>query len=336
MHWNIHANCQGTDFSGVYTGIKGDLGEKTREMAKRLLANPRIWGAFYIVIVLFFMELYYRKWNFSPDSFIVHQELNLFPISSTSTSPREKDRQSRPIKIPELSKIQAEVNLLTKEIDSESSKIDSLKEKQDSLDEELDKLFDENAQIREKNIEKFEEKELSDLDNRINEAERDIKNLELITEERSDLFFDYGYAIMISKLEVDLANLELERANKALEVSNKIVDEWGEFGNKELSRQLHLMHDERLEISEEIHETHLRMLTAQRNLNKSLDSWYSARVSALGRIDFLYYSIGISTTTTFGDIVANSHFIRLAVSIQLVLSVIAAAGFTNSLLPEKS
>ncbi|MGB0564302.1 MAG: hypothetical protein ACPGVO_21255, partial [Spirulinaceae cyanobacterium] len=257
-------------------------------------------------------------------------------IASTSTSHRDKDQESRQIEIPELSKIQAEVNLLAKEIDSEGSKINSLKENQDSLDEELDELLDKNEKIREKNIEKFKEQEIGDLDNRIDEAERDIENLESIIEERSNSFFDHGYAIVISQLEIDLVNLELERANKALAVSNKIVDKWADFGDEELSRQLNLIHNERLDISEEINATRLRMLNAQRNLDESLNSWYSARVSALGRIDFLYYSIGISTTTTFGDIVANSHFVRLAVSIQLVLSVVAAAGFTNSLLPEKS
>ncbi|PLN97136.1 ion channel, partial [Klebsiella michiganensis] len=48
--------------------------------------------------------------------------------------------------------------------------------------------------------------------------------------------------------------------------------------------------------------------------------------------DFAFYSIGISTTTTFGDLVANSRLIRMLVCIQLLLSILVLANVTQSFL----
>ncbi|HHT0525037.1 TPA: ion channel [Klebsiella michiganensis] len=48
--------------------------------------------------------------------------------------------------------------------------------------------------------------------------------------------------------------------------------------------------------------------------------------------DFFFYSIGISTTTTFGDLVANSRLIRMLVCIQLLLSILVLANVTQNFL----
>ncbi|HEB0978545.1 TPA: two pore domain potassium channel family protein [Yersinia enterocolitica] len=52
----------------------------------------------------------------------------------------------------------------------------------------------------------------------------------------------------------------------------------------------------------------------------------------LNFLDFAFYSIGISTTTTFGDLVANSRLIRMLVCIQLLLSILVLANVTQSFL----
>ncbi|MDR9740590.1 ion channel [Proteus terrae] len=51
--------------------------------------------------------------------------------------------------------------------------------------------------------------------------------------------------------------------------------------------------------------------------------------------DFLYYSIGISTTTTFGDLVANSRWVRAIVCLQLLLSILVLAVVTQNFLSKK-
>jgi hypothetical protein len=52
-------------------------------------------------------------------------------------------------------------------------------------------------------------------------------------------------------------------------------------------------------------------------------------------VDFLYFSVGISTTTTFGDIVANDRVVRAVVSFQLILSYSLLVALLIRLLQEK-
>ncbi|WP_367849682.1 potassium channel family protein [Rhodoferax sp. WC2427] len=62
-----------------------------------------------------------------------------------------------------------------------------------------------------------------------------------------------------------------------------------------------------------------------------LEDWYSKRTARLQWIDFLYFSVGVSTTTTFGDIVPNSRMVRVFVLTQLIFSVLLV-GYLVSLL----
>lgn len=295
-----------------------------------------IWGGFYALIVIGFTEFYYRKWNWSPDSFIIHQELNLFPISSVAELSQRQGENIKRVEIPQLSTLQADLNLLLKEIDNENTKISALKKRYEDLDREFNEFFEKYIEIRDENIRNFKVKEINELESQIDDVDLEITKIESIAESipKSSLY-TYGYDVAIAQLKVDLANLELERANKNMEISSTIVEEFERFGDEGISQKLDVIRDSRSDISARMDESQIRISQAQENLDKSLDLWRSARVSALSRIDFFYYSIGISTTTTFGDIVANSHLVRLAVSVQLVLSVITVACFTNALLSEK-
>jgi hypothetical protein len=58
------------------------------------------------------------------------------------------------------------------------------------------------------------------------------------------------------------------------------------------------------------------------------------RVGRVGFVDFLYFSIGVSTTTTFGDIIPNHTVTRFVVTLQLLASIIIVGLFVNSLSAE--
>ncbi len=55
-------------------------------------------------------------------------------------------------------------------------------------------------------------------------------------------------------------------------------------------------------------------------------------MSKVGWIDFWFYSVGISTTTTFGDLVPNNEVIKLLVSLQLLICVFILGGFVNAVI----
>jgi hypothetical protein len=59
----------------------------------------------------------------------------------------------------------------------------------------------------------------------------------------------------------------------------------------------------------------------------------SERIDRVGFLDFVYFSIGVATGTTFGDIVPNHVFTRSIVAVQLLTSIIIVGFFVNSLSP---
>ena len=60
--------------------------------------------------------------------------------------------------------------------------------------------------------------------------------------------------------------------------------------------------------------------------------YYKQYMARLNIIDFIYFSVGISTTTTFGDMVASDRLIRAFVSLQLLLCIFIVGGFLNSVM----
>lgn len=72
------------------------------------------------------------------------------------------------------------------------------------------------------------------------------------------------------------------------------------------------------------------------SLTKNTHQWYedSWKVREILRkkvtwIDFFYYSLGIATTTTFGDLVANDYFTKILSAIELLLCLVLVTSFLN-------
>lgn len=59
-------------------------------------------------------------------------------------------------------------------------------------------------------------------------------------------------------------------------------------------------------------------------------AWREQRLEAVSWVDFLFFSIGISTTTTYGDVVGNSRLVRSLIAAQLLICVFVMAGFVSS------
>lgn len=65
-------------------------------------------------------------------------------------------------------------------------------------------------------------------------------------------------------------------------------------------------------------------------------AWRSERVARLSVLDFVYFSLGVATTTTFGDIVPNHPLTRFIVTLQLLISIVLVGLFVNSLSSESA
>jgi hypothetical protein len=62
-----------------------------------------------------------------------------------------------------------------------------------------------------------------------------------------------------------------------------------------------------------------------------LEAWENQRVRRLTFFDFLYFSMGVATSNTFGDIIPNDRIIRVAIVMQLLLSVLLVGLFIDAI-----
>ena len=136
--------------------------------------------------------------------------------------------------------------------------------------------------------------------------------------------------VSIANINLELAVIKHEQAKDDYEISSYILKNLVVFSEPSLRENIFELEKELETISNE-QMKHQKEFGELRGLMwANLKNWHKERSNILGFIDFFYYSIGISTTTTFGDITANTKVIRAVVSIQLLLSIILIGLFLNS------
>ena len=62
-----------------------------------------------------------------------------------------------------------------------------------------------------------------------------------------------------------------------------------------------------------------------------LQDWDAGRVDRLTYLDFLYFSMGVATSNTFGDMIPNDRAIRFIIIVQIIFCLIVLGLFINSL-----
>ncbi|EKY32152.1 potassium channel family protein [Vibrio cholerae] len=88
-----------------------------------------------------------------------------------------------------------------------------------------------------------------------------------------------------------------------------------------------------LELNNEMNEKLISLIGSDKhNIELDIISQRYLITNRLSFFDFLFYSIGISTTTTFGDITPNDSGVRILISIQLVSCVFIISGLIGSIL----
>jgi Ion channel. len=162
----------------------------------------------------------------------------------------------------------------------------------------------------------FEEKELEATRLIESQAKEKAELLEISLKDIPD------GGLKIAQARLDAAHASYLAAVKKSEVSNYIVDNLGLFADQE-----HILEVTRISIArsnsiskevalaKEIYDIH-------QNAWNELSKWHEARKARLEFLDFIYFSVGVSTTTTFGDITPNSRGARVAVLLQLTLSLL--------------
>lgn len=88
-----------------------------------------------------------------------------------------------------------------------------------------------------------------------------------------------------------------------------------------------------LELNNEIREKMISLIGSEKyNIELDIIRQRDLITNRLSFFDFLFYSVGISTTTTFGDITPNSSGVRILISMQLISCMFIISGLIGSVL----
>lgn len=132
------------------------------------------------------------------------------------------------------------------------------------------------------------------------------------------------------------ANLEYEYAVHNKKVLDHIRENlWGGFSN-----QTHeLLADCSLEIescSKSISSLELERKDLVRSIRDEVNRFHLNRSASVTFLDFLYYSICVSTTVSFGDIAPNNGWTRFFAAIELLSCIVLVSFILNGLIKKKN
>lgn len=289
----------------------------------------------WILSALMFSFVYWFTWRTSPDSFILNKEFNLTPYeqltdklwSQRSDAIWDHSSGSQSTPSIELDELYKRVKELNREAASAQIQLSALEHEQAAIELAAQTVYAEHSAKLWSNVEKYKRTAIA-----VESAE--VEKMTIVT----DALASVAQTLSSPAANVAIANarVELARRQYTLAVKNAAVSEYVLQHLRELAdpdttakfeatkQKLVLLRKEQSDLVEKLHVFRTRAF-------KLLEEWYSTRTERLEWIDFLYFSVGVSTTTTFGDIIPNSRVVRVSALIQLIFSLLLV-GYLVSLL----
>ena len=275
--------------------------------------------------------VYWLTWQGRPDYFVVQSEINLYPIGDVRSFLWDDQYTASPLEARELSELSTEANRLVNAAKDLRDREANLRLEISRLEAELDKLSKRLEDNRSKRIELFRQQELGALEDERNKLESEIVLYEKQLPAEGSIYHPLGR--VVAEMRLELSRKDLNLATKRLEVARKIVDDYGEFADPNDFQQFKAVYDQIGIHQKEILGIFSAELKLRSEANDLVAKWREQRSSKLGFLDFIYFSIGVSTTTTFGDIIPNHSVTRSIVTAQLLVSIVIVGLFVNSLSP---
>lgn len=282
------------------------------------------WLLGYLAIVLLFSGVYYITWSARPDSFIVNSELNLNPLSDIPFLAWQVTDTHATTGAPSLGGISTELAVIKARINELDQKVGVLDQKIDSGRTELAEVAKRNETITMANGERYREDITAEANRKVAEAEQVLR----LFSERGLQGRDYGVAE--ANLRLTLAELRVVQAEQIANAYGYFISNIGQFGDPQLTAQMDQLHDATQAYARDREEASKELMRKRAELIDVAQTWRQQRLDAVSWVDFLFFSIGISTTTTYGDVVGNSRLVRGLISAQLLICVFVMSGFVTS------
>jgi hypothetical protein len=285
-------------------------------------------ASFLVGIVVIFALGYWVLWNYRTDYFVVQQEVNLYPVSGLYAFLLNDQIVELPQRVGGLAEMAAEANKLLENGRGLKAKRINLLRDIEILEKKLTDVSSRLQSNRSRNIEEYRLRETQKTREKADETRERIRLWELQIDPQST--YD-PRRLAIANLRVELANQDLEVARKRLEVAEHIVKEFGAFSSSNDTKAWDVVRDQVAEAKKELAAVDSAIGALRADVNVLMKKWEKSRAEQLGVLDFLYFSLGVTTTATFGDIIPNHYIARSCVTLQLVMSLVLVGLLVDAL-----
>ena len=124
---------------------------------------------------------------------------------------------------------------------------------------------------------------------------------------------------------VELSHLELELAEQRAKVSSYVLEHYGSFIRNSLASQFEEINNNYINLMIDISKKEQQRRDVISNIKNQVKEFHDNRYESISFGDFLYYSICVSTTVSFGDIAPNNSLSRWLAIIELLSCLILVA-----------
>lgn len=130
---------------------------------------------------------------------------------------------------------------------------------------------------------------------------------------------------------LERAHCELEYADKMQRVCSYVLKNYGKFLPDDLYNQIGVQNAEIIRLETEVTGLEIEERFLTRGIRDLINSFHNNRIESVGFREFLYYSICVSTTVSFGDIAPNDGLTRFLAVLEILLCVLLLGVFLNKL-----
>jgi hypothetical protein len=288
-----------------------------------------------LVIIFFclsalFGAVYWIIWQVHPDYFIINQEVNAYPIEELQVFLME-DRlvlAPRPGKdLNELLEANAPLNSQVRAL--ARSRREYLPQAE-RLQARLDTLTSKLETDRGTRVKQFEQQQFQPYwakRDSLTQAQAELERTAALVSPEVRVSIEHA----IGEVRIQAAQNEVALAEHQIAVSEKIITQYGQFASPQYLSQLQNVQDSIRSVRDTLNSVEQRFGVLRVAAEDSLQAWTARRQNRVDFWYFIYFSLGISTSNAFGDLIPNHTFVRMTVITQIFSSVIIISVFLGSL-----
>lgn len=286
----------------------------------------------YFVTCGVFALTYFSIWRHSPDHFLVDQEVNMHPISLLEHLLWEEySGEEVTYKGPSsLAVMIGEANALGSALRSKEDSVQLMSEHMEATEARATSISERIAAEVDSNLALAQERVLAPLLNQRDSLYTVMESVGLMGSVSVPVHSN-EVLLLIQGLRIEIAELNVEIAKEQLRLSSQVLEERVRFIDKETYDEWSGIH---ADISVGLN-TASRLLRERGDLRSQcadrVREWRRQRGAQLDLLDFVYFSVSVSTTTLIGDIRPNDPLSRGAVCVQLLACLVIVGFIINSL-----